>query len=236
MKVLLVGGSGMVGTFVTPYLAKQHELRVLDVRPPQHADLVEYVEGSIANPDDVARALEGMDSFVNMVMRNPAGANETTYGLEDILNNYEVNTIGLHVLLWTAQSPGDQGRRPRRDEERPLPAPGPGRADRPLPGRGDDGARCRDGLRLHEGPRRTGLPAFRRALRHAPHLPADHRAANTGGVSCRAASAHPQGPLRPRRGGPRERHPVGARGRQGRDATGSMPSSSRATSTRSTTT
>ena len=40
----------MVGTFVTPYLAKQHELRVLDVRPPQHADLVEYVEGSIVEP------------------------------------------------------------------------------------------------------------------------------------------------------------------------------------------
>ena len=106
MKVLLVGGSGMVGTFVTPYLAKQHELRVLDVRPPEHGDLVDYVPGSIDNPDDVARALEGMDSFVNMVMRNPAGANETTYGMEDILNNYQVNTIGLHILLWTAQSMG----------------------------------------------------------------------------------------------------------------------------------
>ena len=59
----------MVGTFVTPYLAKRHELRVLDVRPPEHADLVEYVEGSIANPDDLARALDGMDTFVDMVMR-----------------------------------------------------------------------------------------------------------------------------------------------------------------------
>jgi nucleoside-diphosphate-sugar epimerase len=106
VKVLLVGGSGMVGTFVTPYLAKQHELRVLDVRPPEHADLVDYVQGSIANPDDVARALEGMDTFVNMVMRNPGGANDPGYGLDDILNNYEVNTLGLHLLLWTAQGMG----------------------------------------------------------------------------------------------------------------------------------
>ena len=106
MKVLLVGGSGMVGTFVTPYMAKKHELRVLDVRPPQHADLVEYIPGSISNPDDVAKALEGMDTFVSMVMRNPAGANETNYGLDDILNNYEVNTVGLHLLLWTAQGMG----------------------------------------------------------------------------------------------------------------------------------
>lgn len=106
MKVLLVGGSGMVGTFVTPYLARQHELRVLDLRPPEHASMVEYVPGSISNPDDVARALEGMDSFVNMVMRNPGGANEANYSLDDILNNYDVNTVGLHVLLWTAQGMG----------------------------------------------------------------------------------------------------------------------------------
>jgi nucleoside-diphosphate-sugar epimerase len=106
VKILLVGGAGMVGTFVTPYLVKQHELRVLDVRPPQHADQVEFVPGSISNPDDVARALDGMDSFVNMVMRNPAGANDTDYTLDDIVNNYEVNTVGLHILLWTAQAMG----------------------------------------------------------------------------------------------------------------------------------
>jgi nucleoside-diphosphate-sugar epimerase len=106
LKILLVGGSGMVGTFITPYLARRHELRVLDIRPPLHADLVEYVEGSISDPDAVARALDGMDSFVNMEMRNPGGANETEQTVEDIVNNYEVNTIGLHLLLWTAQSMG----------------------------------------------------------------------------------------------------------------------------------
>ena len=102
MKVLLVGGSGMVGTFVTPYLAKRHELRVLDVRPPQHADLVEYVEGSIANPDDLARALDGMDTFVDMVMRNPS-AEQTA---EDIAGHYQVNAVGVHLLLWTAHKMG----------------------------------------------------------------------------------------------------------------------------------
>ena len=105
MKVLLVGGSGMVGTFVTPYLAKHHELRVMDVRPPEHADLVEYVEGSISNPDDLARALDGMDTFVDMVMRNPS-APPLEQTVEDIVNNYEVNTVGVHLLLWTAQRLG----------------------------------------------------------------------------------------------------------------------------------
>ena len=70
MKVLLVGGSGMVGTFVTPYLAGTTSSG--SGRPAAPARrLVEYVPGSISNPDDLARALEGMDTFVNMVMRNP---------------------------------------------------------------------------------------------------------------------------------------------------------------------
>lgn len=106
MKVLLVGGSGIVGTFITPYLRQHHELRVLDVRPPDHGDMVEYMEGSISNPDDVRRALDGVDSFINLVMRNPQGGSSTEQDLPTIINNYEVNTLGLHLLLWTAQGMG----------------------------------------------------------------------------------------------------------------------------------
>jgi nucleoside-diphosphate-sugar epimerase len=106
VKVLLVGGSGMVGTFITPYLRQRHELRVLDVRPPDHGDMVDYVEGSITNPDDVRRALDGVDSFINLVMRNPQGGMLTDQDLPTIINNYEVNTLGLHILLWTAQGMG----------------------------------------------------------------------------------------------------------------------------------
>ncbi len=106
MKVLLVGGSGLVGTHITPYLREHHDLRVLDVVPPPRADMVEYMQGSISNPDDVARALHGVDTFINMVMRNAQGGNTTDQDLPTIINNYEVNTLGLHLLLWTAQGMG----------------------------------------------------------------------------------------------------------------------------------
>jgi nucleoside-diphosphate-sugar epimerase len=105
MRVLLVGGAGHVGTFVTPYLRAHHELRVLDIRPPRHAD-VEYVEGSITNVDDLRRALDGVDTFINMVMKSPQGGSVTDQNLTQIVENYEVNTLGLHLLLWTAQSMG----------------------------------------------------------------------------------------------------------------------------------
>lgn len=106
MKVLLTGGSGLVGTFITPYLREHHELRVLDLRPPSHADMVDYVEGSVTRPDDLSKALDGMDTFINLVMRNPQGGSSTEQDLETIVNNYEANTLGLHLLLWTAQGMG----------------------------------------------------------------------------------------------------------------------------------
>jgi nucleoside-diphosphate-sugar epimerase len=105
MKVLLVGGAGHVGTFVTPYLRQQHSLRVLDLRPPRHEG-VDYVEGSITDPDALQRALEGVDTFINMVMKSPQGGSVTDQTLLQIQENYEVNTLGLHLLLWTAQGLG----------------------------------------------------------------------------------------------------------------------------------
>jgi nucleoside-diphosphate-sugar epimerase len=105
VKVLLVGGSGMVGTFITPYLRQRHDLRVLDVRPPSHPG-IEYVQGSIANPDDLTRALHGCDAFIDLVMRSPQGGGSTEQSIQIIQENYEVNALGVHLLLYVAQGLG----------------------------------------------------------------------------------------------------------------------------------
>lgn len=104
MKVLLVGGAGHVGSFITPYLRERHQLRVLDLQPPRHD--VEYIAGSITDPVAVGRALDGMDTFINLVMKSPQGGSSTDQTLTQIQENYEVNTLGLHVLLFTAQGMG----------------------------------------------------------------------------------------------------------------------------------
>jgi nucleoside-diphosphate-sugar epimerase len=78
---------------------------VLDPRPPQHPD-VEYVEGSITNVADLQQALSGVDAFVNLVMQSPQGGSSTDQTLTQITENYQVNTLGLHLLLWTAHSLG----------------------------------------------------------------------------------------------------------------------------------
>jgi nucleoside-diphosphate-sugar epimerase len=107
-RVLLVGGSGMVGTFITPYLAERYSIRVLDLRPPT-ATGVEYVEGSISNPEAVRPALDGCDSFVNLVMNAGQGGASTEQSVPVIVSNYEVNTLGLHLLLYAAHGLGIRG-------------------------------------------------------------------------------------------------------------------------------
>ncbi len=105
MKVLLLGGSGHVGSFITPYLQQRHELRVLDPHPPIRPG-VDYVAGSITNPDDLRRALEGVDTFIHLVMKSPQGGSSTEQSIQIIQENYEVNTLGVHLLLYTAQEMG----------------------------------------------------------------------------------------------------------------------------------
>jgi nucleoside-diphosphate-sugar epimerase len=105
VKILLVGGAGHVGTFITPYLRQHHVLRVLDLQPPRHPD-VEYIPGSITNSADLERALDGVDTFINLVMKSPQGGSANDQTLTQIVENYEVNTLGLHLLLWTAQRMG----------------------------------------------------------------------------------------------------------------------------------
>lgn len=105
MKVLLVGGSGHVGSFITPYLQRHHTLRVLDLRPPR-LEGIEYVEGSVTDPAAIRQALDGIDTFVWLVMKSGQGGMLKDQTIPVILDNYEVNTKGLHLFLFIAQEMG----------------------------------------------------------------------------------------------------------------------------------
>lgn len=107
MKVLLFGGSGHVGSFITPYLTREHELRVLDLRPPRDEGAgIEYIEGSVTDPSAVRAALSGVDAFIWLVMRKPQGGSFRDQDVETILENYEVNCKALHLCLFLAHELG----------------------------------------------------------------------------------------------------------------------------------
>ncbi len=103
MNLLVIGGSGHVGTMTLPYLKKHHEIRILDLRPPQD-NTVDYIQGAAGDPEALRNAVQGMDSFIWMTLH--CGPDPVT----DIQNNYEANVTGLHLFLQIAKEAGiDRG-------------------------------------------------------------------------------------------------------------------------------
>ncbi len=100
MKILIVGGSGVVGTLVVPILAQTHAIRIFDLRPPQHAN-VECVQGDILAYADLAKAVAGMDSLVYMAMGSLDWAE-----IRGVVSAFDVNIKGLHLALRAAHEAG----------------------------------------------------------------------------------------------------------------------------------
>jgi NADH dehydrogenase len=74
MRVLIVGGSGFVGTHLTRELVERdHEVTVL-ARTPEEADLPSEVEtfaGDVTDRESIAGAFEEQDAVVNLVALSP---------------------------------------------------------------------------------------------------------------------------------------------------------------------
>ncbi len=105
MKLLLVGGAGHVGRLITPYLKARHTLSVFDLTPPADPDIA-HIAGSVFDPDAIRLALADIDAFVWLPMRNGQGGMVADQDIETIVNNYDLNTKGLHLFLYLAQEAG----------------------------------------------------------------------------------------------------------------------------------
>ena len=105
-KILITGGAGFIGSHLADELLRQgYTVRALDnlseqvhgkdcVRPEYLHEEVELLVGDVRNPEDVARALEGVDyvfHFAAMV-----GVGQSMYEIKEYT---DVNNIGTAVLL-----------------------------------------------------------------------------------------------------------------------------------------
>ena len=67
-KALVTGGSGFIGQhLVAALLAHGYRVRVLDLRPPRHdATKVEYVRGSVLDPQSLQAALDDVEEVYHL--------------------------------------------------------------------------------------------------------------------------------------------------------------------------
>lgn len=101
MRILLIGGSGYVGTLMLPGLAAEHDVRVLDLVPPQGG--YDHVIGSATDSAVLATALDGMEAVVHAAMghRSP-----DHWPHPDNASAFEVNVSSVHATLEAAHAAG----------------------------------------------------------------------------------------------------------------------------------
>ncbi len=96
MRVLVVGGSGHVGTLVRPALAERFELCIFDRKPPDPGPW-EYVQGDVTDPEALMLAAQGADALLYMAMGAvPAGSGIT---VQEPITAFDVNVKGLYLAL-----------------------------------------------------------------------------------------------------------------------------------------
>jgi nucleoside-diphosphate-sugar epimerase len=96
MRILAVGGSGIVGSMIVPILSKIHELRVFDLHPPP-IETNNYFQGDVTRYEDLKSAIAGMDALVYMAMGSLNWSD-----VSGIVSAYDVNIKGLHLALRAA--------------------------------------------------------------------------------------------------------------------------------------
>ncbi len=99
-RTLVTGGAGFIGRhLVDALIARGDHVRVLDLSPPDPTTQVEYLAGSILDPETVRRALHGVDTVFHLAgiphlwTRDP--------------RDYDcVNRVGTELLLLAAAGYG----------------------------------------------------------------------------------------------------------------------------------
>ena len=108
-QVLITGGAGCLGRFVTAELWRRgHKVRSLDALSPQvHGDAAtrpdalnaeaEFIHGDVRDKDAVARALKGVDSVVHLAAE--VGVGQSMYEVERYTSTNDVGTAVLFEKL-----------------------------------------------------------------------------------------------------------------------------------------
>ncbi|WP_166355659.1 NAD-dependent epimerase/dehydratase family protein [Phytoactinopolyspora limicola] len=109
MKLLVLGGSGLVGSLIVPTLSQAHHVRVLDLKRPSYtasaAHGFEYVTGSVDDYDAVHEAAAGMEILVYLAMSPVRGPHSPPEHVRAGLA-FDVNVKGPYIAYWAAADAG----------------------------------------------------------------------------------------------------------------------------------
>ena len=92
MKVLILGGNGMLGPWAVRAMKERHDILLTDINEPRAGYDGEYLELSVDDVDGVVKAAEGMDVIVNLSVLRPHRQLA-----------FDVNTMGNYAMMVAAR-------------------------------------------------------------------------------------------------------------------------------------
>ena len=95
MKVLILGGNGMLGPWVVKALDGRHDILVTDINEKPEGLKHDYLQMSVDDLDGVVRAAEGVDCIINLSVLRPH---------RQIA--FDVNTRGNYNMMVAAKTHG----------------------------------------------------------------------------------------------------------------------------------
>jgi nucleoside-diphosphate-sugar epimerase len=100
MNLIVVGGSGRVGTLVLPDLAQRHVLRVFDLVPPSAR--VPYLLGDVRDYDGLLAACSNQDAMLYMA----GGALDDWGQAANVRSHFDANVTAQYLALMAANAAG----------------------------------------------------------------------------------------------------------------------------------
>ena len=92
MKILILGGNGMLGPWAVSAMKERHDILLTDINEPRADYQGEYLKLSADDVDGVVKAAKGMDVIVNLSVLRP-----------DRQLAFDVNTLGNFAMMTAAR-------------------------------------------------------------------------------------------------------------------------------------
>ena len=130
MKVLVTGGSGLIGSaIVRKLLDLGHDVSVFDIKESKHKDC-NFFEGNITNPEKIKNAVKGHDVVIHLAATlgvintetNPVKTLDTNMGgTRNVLEGCKIHGIKKIIFSSSSEVYGEPTKIPISETDKPIP-------------------------------------------------------------------------------------------------------------------
>jgi len=89
-KLLITGGSGLIGTILTNALNEKYEITILDLKAPQNSENIKFVVGDITKLDRIEKVFSNIDVVIHLGADVSMQADWSSVYSKNILGTYNV--------------------------------------------------------------------------------------------------------------------------------------------------